>query len=80
VGTGQNVCSRSCIEGYRGISGAKNAFLPQKTPPNPPKFTPLSSRASLGHVPVSQLSVIPRRHPRYMPLKKIEFKATSILQ
>jgi hypothetical protein len=40
VGAGQNVCTRSCVEGYRGISGAKNAFLPKKTTKNPPKSPP----------------------------------------
>jgi hypothetical protein len=28
------------MEGYRGITGAKNACLPQKCPENPPKVTP----------------------------------------
>jgi hypothetical protein len=58
VGAGQNVCTRSFKEGYRGSSGAKNAFSPHKSPENLPKVPP-PSRASSGSVSVSQLPVIP---------------------
>jgi hypothetical protein len=48
VDVGQNVCTRSWVESYRGISGAKNAFSPKKSPENPPKVPPLSSGAFQG--------------------------------
>ncbi len=48
MGVGQNVCTRSYVEGYRGISGAKNAFLPKKSPENPPKDAPLKVGPAWG--------------------------------
>jgi hypothetical protein len=66
-GVGQNACTRSCVEVYRGKVGAKNAFLPQKCTENPPKIPPLKSGTGLGCVTVLYCDITPRWPPGDAP-------------
>jgi hypothetical protein len=69
---GQNVCTRSCIDGYRGISSAKMLFCPrnpQKIPPSSCKFGACLSVSSICHTMMAP----------WVDQKKIKFKATPII-
>ncbi len=78
VSVGLNVYTRSYVEGYRGISGAKNAVSPQKSPENPPKSPPPPS--AVGEVwGVSQCrSYLSYHNNTPGTPQKIKFKTTPL--
>jgi hypothetical protein len=62
-GGDQYACTSPYVEGYRGVSGAKNTFLPQKSSEKSPQPLPTSSQSRSTDVLVGTKKLPPQQNP-----------------